>query len=184
MKQFSISIFQIKQFSISTFQMKQFSISVFQMKQFSISTFQINKQLFWYKHFVLWHSMKKQPKERPAPEDLMVSETSVWIFHWIFFGHLHRNVSLFSLHFSVCSVYFSLNSSCLCSNSIFAPKLKVGFWFWFCCYLLMWFGELIQNFHSHYRVSIKTILMLDTHFLPVCQPEPSQKWRFKTREWG
>lgn len=37
------------------------------------------------------HSMKKQPKERPAPEDLMVSETSEPLSIFI---HVCRSVSV------------------------------------------------------------------------------------------
>lgn len=58
--------------------------------------------------------MKKQPKERPAPEDLMVSETSVWICQWIFFGHLHRNWSLFSCPFQ-CAQCVSLWTLPVCA---------------------------------------------------------------------
>lgn len=36
--------------------------------------------------------------------------------------------------------------------------------------LHLWFGELIQNFHSPYQVSIKTILMLNTHFFQFVCP--------------
>ena len=115
------------------------------------------------------HSMKKQPKERPAPEDLMVSETSepLCICLWMLFIHACRSVSHFVLHFSVCTNSV-LNSFWLRQRLhiyrehtnqrwMVIPGKFVG--------ILrlpaprpmprLWFGVLIQNFHSQYRVSIK-----------------------------